>query len=124
MSSTPRWFKSSYSDDSGGQCVEVSLTWYKSSYSDSSGGQCVETAIAWRKSSHSSDSGGECIEVGLPWQTSSHSSDSGGQCVEVATCPQAVHVRDSKVSDGPSFSVAPRAWTAFLDWEEAGRISG
>ncbi|MFE3182465.1 DUF397 domain-containing protein [Streptomyces violascens] len=77
MSSTLRWFKSSYSDDSGGQCIEV--------------------AIAWRKSSYSSDSGGECIEV--------------------AACAQAVHVRDSKVSDGPSFSVALHAWAAFLNWE-------
>ncbi|MFI6053687.1 DUF397 domain-containing protein [Streptomyces violascens] len=123
MSSTPRWFTSSHSDDSGGQCLEVSLTWYKSSYSDSSGGQCVETAIAWRKSSHSSSSGGECIEVGLPWQNSSYSDSGGGDCVEVAACPQAVHVRDSKVTDGPSFSVAAPAWTAFLDWEAAAPLA-
>lgn len=38
-------------------------------------------------------------------------STSGG---EVATCPHAVHVRDSKVTDGPDFSVAPEAWSAFL----------
>ncbi|NYS19741.1 DUF397 domain-containing protein [Streptomyces sp. SJ1-7] len=25
----------------------------------------------------------------------------------------AVHVRDSKVTEGPAFTVAPRAWTAF-----------
>ncbi|MFF4704491.1 DUF397 domain-containing protein [Streptomyces sp. NPDC001288] len=42
MSSTLRWFKSSYSNDSGGQCLETAYTWRKSSYSDSSGGQCLE----------------------------------------------------------------------------------
>jgi len=39
-----RWFKSSYSDDGGGNCVEVAYVWRKSSYSDSSGGNCVEVA--------------------------------------------------------------------------------
>ncbi|MDN3058051.1 MULTISPECIES: DUF397 domain-containing protein [Streptomyces] len=38
------WFKSSYSDSSGGECVEVAYDWHKSSYSDSSGGQCIEVA--------------------------------------------------------------------------------
>ncbi|MER6626916.1 DUF397 domain-containing protein [Streptomyces sp. NPDC000987] len=39
-----KWFKSSYSDSGGGDCVEVALSWRKSSYSDSSGGECVEVA--------------------------------------------------------------------------------
>ncbi|MFE7409519.1 DUF397 domain-containing protein [Streptomyces laurentii] len=41
-------------------------TWRKSSYSNSSGGNCVEVAegyAAWRKSSHSNTSGGNCLEV-------------------------------------------------------------
>ncbi|MGI5455013.1 DUF397 domain-containing protein [Streptomyces sp. CA-249302] len=38
------WFKSSYSDNTGGDCLEVALTWRKSTYSDSSGGDCVEVA--------------------------------------------------------------------------------
>lgn len=38
------WFKSSYSDDEGANCVEVALDWFKSSYSDSQGGNCVEIA--------------------------------------------------------------------------------
>ncbi|EST37532.1 hypothetical protein N566_12570 [Streptomycetaceae bacterium MP113-05] len=38
------WFKSSYSDSSGGECVEVAGEWTKSSYSDSGGGDCVEVA--------------------------------------------------------------------------------
>ncbi|MFE1962730.1 DUF397 domain-containing protein [Streptomyces sp. NPDC059479] len=41
--------------------------WRKSSYSDDSGGTCVECATvgttAWQKSSHSSDTGGTCVEV-------------------------------------------------------------
>ncbi|MET9966391.1 DUF397 domain-containing protein [Streptomyces sp. NPDC006356] len=39
-----RWFKSSYSDSGGGDCVEVAYTWRKSSYSDGGGGDCVEVA--------------------------------------------------------------------------------
>jgi hypothetical protein len=39
------WFKSSYSDDSGGNCIEVAYNWRKSSHSDSSGGNCVEVGI-------------------------------------------------------------------------------
>ncbi|MGW6605634.1 DUF397 domain-containing protein [Streptomyces sp. NPDC055036] len=44
MSNTLRWFKSSYSSDSGGDCVEVAFDWHKSSYSSPSGGECVEVA--------------------------------------------------------------------------------
>lgn len=42
--STLRWFKSSYSDDGGGDCIEVAYDWHKSSHSDSGGGDCVEVA--------------------------------------------------------------------------------
>ncbi|WP_148589595.1 DUF397 domain-containing protein [Streptomyces sp. WAC01526] len=38
------WFKSSYSGDSGDDCVEVALSWHKSSYSGDSGDSCVEIA--------------------------------------------------------------------------------
>ncbi|MET8693988.1 DUF397 domain-containing protein [Streptomyces bauhiniae] len=44
MTSTLRWFKSSYSDSTGGNCIETAYTWHKSSYSDASGGHCVEVA--------------------------------------------------------------------------------
>ncbi|MFJ3231582.1 DUF397 domain-containing protein [Streptomyces sp. NPDC086787] len=44
MSSTLRWFKSSYSGSSGGQCLETAYSWHKSSYSGSSEGRCVEVA--------------------------------------------------------------------------------
>ncbi|MGW0731290.1 DUF397 domain-containing protein [Streptomyces sp. NPDC002851] len=38
------WFKSSYSSDEGGDCLEVAYDWRKSSYSSSEGGDCVEIA--------------------------------------------------------------------------------
>ncbi|WP_329349979.1 DUF397 domain-containing protein [Streptomyces sp. NBC_01261] len=44
MTSNLRWFKSSYSNDSGGECLEVAFDWRSSSYSDSGGGNCVEIA--------------------------------------------------------------------------------
>ncbi|MCX4780250.1 DUF397 domain-containing protein [Streptomyces sp. NBC_01264] len=72
------------------------LTWFKSSYSGSEGGQCLEVAVAWRKSSYSGDE--------------------GGQCVEVATCPGTVHVRDSKLADGPVLDLTPTAWAALTEW--------
>ncbi|MET9961018.1 DUF397 domain-containing protein [Streptomyces sp. NPDC006326] len=37
-------------------------TWHKSSYSDGSGGDCLEMAT-WRKSTHSGGDGGECLGV-------------------------------------------------------------
>ncbi|MES9806264.1 DUF397 domain-containing protein [Streptomyces cinereoruber] len=41
--------------------------WRKSSYSSDTGGNCIECAplgaAAWRKSSYSGDTGGNCIEV-------------------------------------------------------------
>ncbi|WP_328763360.1 MULTISPECIES: DUF397 domain-containing protein [unclassified Streptomyces] len=39
------------------------LAWFKSSYSDGEGGECVEVAFDWRKSSYSSGEGGQCVEV-------------------------------------------------------------
>ncbi|MFB7606219.1 DUF397 domain-containing protein [Streptomyces gardneri] len=43
------------------------VRWRKSSYSGDTGGDCIECAplgtAAWRKSSFSGPSGGECIEV-------------------------------------------------------------
>ncbi|MGJ7415342.1 DUF397 domain-containing protein [Streptomyces cinereoruber] len=43
-------------------------TWFKSSYSNGQGGDCVEvsydfTDAAWRKSSYSNGEGGSCVEV-------------------------------------------------------------
>ncbi|MBT2510968.1 DUF397 domain-containing protein [Streptomyces sp. ISL-98] len=41
--------------------------WRKSSYSGNTGGECIECAplgaAAWRKSSYSGSTGGDCVEV-------------------------------------------------------------
>lgn len=47
--SNANWFKSSYSNGEGGDCVEVGYdfpgaAWRKSTYSDGNGGSCVEVA--------------------------------------------------------------------------------
>jgi hypothetical protein len=43
--------------------MNAALTWFKSSYSSDEGGACVEVAYDWRTSSYSSDEGGQCVEV-------------------------------------------------------------
>ncbi|MBB1259018.1 DUF397 domain-containing protein [Streptomyces alkaliterrae] len=93
--------------------MSATLHWFKSSYSTEQGGNCLEVAYAWRKSSHSSDEGGACVEVGYAWRKSSRSTDEGGNCVEVAACPSVVHVRDSKNPDGPVLTLSPSTWSAF-----------
>ncbi|MEU5169985.1 DUF397 domain-containing protein [Streptomyces mutomycini] len=72
------------------------------------------TDLSWFKSSYSSDQGGDCLEVAYDWRKSSYSSDQGGNCVEVSAHPTAVHIRDSKVTDGPVLTVPPAAWAAFV----------
>ncbi|MFF3122282.1 DUF397 domain-containing protein [Streptomyces sp. NPDC057908] len=76
--------------------------------------------LSWFKSSYSGNEGEACVEVAYDWRKSSYSNNEGEACVEVATCPHTVHVRDSKVTDGPTFAVAPATWTAFL----AGAVAG
>jgi hypothetical protein len=39
------------------------LVWVKSSYSTDTGGNCVEVAVERRKSSHSDSEGAQCLEV-------------------------------------------------------------
>ncbi|MFE7424654.1 DUF397 domain-containing protein [Streptomyces sp. NPDC057545] len=41
----------------------TALAWFKSSYSTDQGGNCIEVAYDWRKSSYSSPQGGDCVEV-------------------------------------------------------------
>ncbi|GAB2908393.1 DUF397 domain-containing protein [Streptomyces mayteni] len=72
--------------------------------------------LAWFRSSYSTNEGGQCVEVAVAWRTSSYSGNEGGECVEVATCADAVHVRDSKLADGPRFSTSPTTWSAFLTY--------
>lgn len=52
---------------------------------------------------------------GLEWFKSSYSGGTDGEsCVEVATAPASVHVRDSKVADGPQLVLSPEAWRGFV----------
>ncbi|MFD8415871.1 MULTISPECIES: DUF397 domain-containing protein [unclassified Streptomyces] len=76
----------------------------------------MSTTLTWFKSSYSGSEGGNCVEVAVAWQKSSHSTEQGGACVEVAACPGTVHVRDSKVTDGPVLDLAPATWTALTGW--------
>ncbi|MGW0785228.1 DUF397 domain-containing protein [Streptomyces sp. NPDC002913] len=73
----------------------------------------MSTELAWFKSSYSGSDGGQCLEVAYDWRRSSYSGSDGGECVEVAAHPTAVHIRDSKNPEGPTFTVAPTAWSAF-----------
>ncbi|TLS46254.1 DUF397 domain-containing protein [Streptomyces montanus] len=54
------------------------------------------------------------MNAALQWIKSSYSSEQGGDCIEIATRPSAIHIRDSKNPDGPTFTVAPATWTSFL----------
>ncbi|MFF3020821.1 DUF397 domain-containing protein [Streptomyces sp. NPDC057939] len=78
----------------------------------------MSTPLKWFKSSYSGDEGGACLEVAVAWRKSSYSGSEGGQCVEVAscTCADTVHVRDSKVTDGPTLALTPAAWTDLTRW--------
>jgi len=50
----------------------------------------------------------------VAWFKSSYSGSGGGDCVEVAMPPAAVHVRDSKVPQGPALTFAATEWTTFV----------
>lgn len=70
--------------------------------------------LSWFKSSYSSGGGGDCLEAAYTWRKSSYSSAEGGECVEMATCPHAIHLRDSKNPTGPHLTLSPTTWSAFL----------
>ncbi|MGW1871531.1 DUF397 domain-containing protein [Streptomyces mauvecolor] len=74
----------------------------------------MSIALTWFKSSYSSEEGGACVEIACAWRKSSHSGDEGGACVEVATHPSAIHIRDSKVPDGPTLTLNPTTWQGFV----------
>ncbi|WP_406498468.1 DUF397 domain-containing protein [Streptomyces sp. NBC_00846] len=52
----------------------------------------------------------------LVWFKSSYSGSSGDSCVEVATAPVTVHVRDSKVEQGPQLALSPASWASFVSY--------
>ncbi|WP_055590666.1 DUF397 domain-containing protein [Peterkaempfera griseoplana] len=55
----------------------------------------------------------------LIWFKSTYSDNEGGNCIEVATCPGAVHVRDSKDRQGPQLAFTPEAWASFVEFATA-----
>ncbi|MGY0024425.1 DUF397 domain-containing protein [Streptomyces sp. cg35] len=62
----------------------------------------MSARLTWIKSSYSDSQGGECLEVALDVA-----------CAEAA--PRAIHIRDSKLGpQGPTFTAAAPAWTAFI----------
>ncbi|WP_430625662.1 DUF397 domain-containing protein [Streptomyces sp. NBC_01264] len=50
----------------------------------------------------------------IRWFKSSYSGSEGDDCVEVASCPDSVHIRDSKLTASPELAVSPRTWAAFV----------
>ncbi|WP_285569964.1 DUF397 domain-containing protein [Streptomyces sp. RTGN2] len=59
------------------------------------------------------------MSTDLKWFKSSYSGTNGGNCVEVATCPHAIHVRDSKDLTVPALALSPAAWSRFLTYAAA-----
>ncbi|MGW3334109.1 DUF397 domain-containing protein [Streptomyces rubiginosohelvolus] len=55
----------------------------------------------------------------LTWRKSSHSGGEQGQCVEIAETPSAIHIRDSKNTDGPSLTLAHTHFTTFVQFAAA-----
>ncbi|GGU20736.1 DUF397 domain-containing protein [Streptomyces violascens] len=92
----------------------TALAWFKSSYSGDSSGDCVEVALDWRKATYSSGSDGDCVEVAECWAKSSYSSGDGDSCIEVAATPATIHIRDSKNKSGPQLTLSPAAWGDFV----------
>ncbi|MFE1959450.1 DUF397 domain-containing protein [Streptomyces sp. NPDC059479] len=70
--------------------------------------------LAWFKSSYSGSDGGNCVEVA--WLKSSYSGPEGGDCVEVTAAPTAMHVRDSKHTQGPTLRVPADQWATFVSY--------
>ncbi|MFE8005443.1 DUF397 domain-containing protein [Streptomyces sp. NPDC057418] len=52
--------------------------------------------------------------VFVGWHKSSYSGGSQGECLEVARGYDAVPVRDSKVTDGPTVVASAASWSAFV----------
>lgn len=50
----------------------------------------------------------------LDWFKSSYSSAQNDDCVEVAVTDQSIHVRDSKDTTRPHFTVGREGWTEFV----------
>ncbi|MGW5925038.1 DUF397 domain-containing protein [Streptomyces anulatus] len=56
------------------------------------------------------------MSTDLHWFKSSYSGSEGGNCVEVATCPNTIHIRDSKDLTVPALAVSPDSWASFVEF--------
>lgn len=74
------------------------------------------TPNRWTPSTYCAN--GACAEV--QWQRSPHCQ--GGSCLEVGCTPDAVLVRDSKLTDSPVLTFDPDVWRGLLADVRAGRI--
>ncbi|MEV4724550.1 DUF397 domain-containing protein [Micromonospora humida] len=62
--------------------------------------------------------------TGAHWRTSTRSGTNGGECVEVAdNLPGIIGIRDSKDPTGPTLTVPPTAWSAFVTDVKAHRLT-
>ncbi len=68
------------------------------------GNNAMPTGTQWRKSSYSSDQGGECIEIAETL------------CTTPLNSPTTLSIRDSKTPAGPILTLAPAAFTTFVNW--------
>ncbi|WP_432742959.1 DUF397 domain-containing protein [Streptomyces sp. JH002] len=50
----------------------------------------------------------------LAWFKSSYSGTQGDDCVEIAITEQAIHIRDSKDTTHPPFTISRPAWAPFV----------
>lgn len=94
-----RWRKSSHSNGSGGNCLEV--------------GEDFPGAAHWRKSTRSNGSGGDCVEVAV------------GTPQGPGTPQGIVPVRDTKTAPGgPTLAFSAAPWAHFVGALCADTLSG
>jgi hypothetical protein len=49
----------------------------------------------------------------IHWRKSTYSGD-GSNCVEIAATPAFIHIRDSKIAEGPQLAFQPSVWRLFI----------
>ncbi|HVB46025.1 MAG TPA: DUF397 domain-containing protein [Streptosporangiaceae bacterium] len=81
------------------------MRWRKASYSDEGGGNCVEVGV-WHKASYSGGNGGGCVEVCATHETVLAPHKSGEDLLYL--------LRDSKDRSGPALAFTTAEWNAFI----------
>ncbi|WEH31698.1 DUF397 domain-containing protein [Streptomyces sp. AM 3-1-1] len=116
------WRRSSYSNQEGGDCVEVADGFpaavpVRDSKAAPYGPVLTFAAASW--GAFVSD-----VKGGAAWRRSSYSNQEGGDCVEVADgFPAVVPVRDSKAAPyGPVLTFTAASWGAFVSEVKGGPV--